>query len=1511
MDRHIGHHGFPEAIAKAIKKASSGNIVAQVEEALWDAFEMTLNHDRLLIVVDGLDSVKGGQPAISAILKRLHNATSKEHRSKVKAVVFTRPLSEAAQPNTEHFSIAAENSKEDITYYIDHLFSESRHFSSIDEKQRKSIATKLTEKAKGSFLWLKLVFESLKTKTTLQDISAYLEDVGSDTSKIIEKRCGSLDLKRSDTRLMLSWVLAAERPLTVRELKLLLEVDTEHCTHSRRFTSIEDDIRHHCGAFIKIQHGVLFLRYASTRTLLRQFIAKSVKSASWEVYVKDVHHELALRCLAYVKTQVHGEIEPRQKRLDVSECYEHFDKYELLEYSTRYWTTHIHSSHAWDANGDHKISASFKHCFPTTVLFSLLEATCIQYVTVIKEIEVYQSIGRYLRKAILGERSGAYLQSLVMYVRVCKKVQHKSLIEYSYEAWTVSKSFAQTTLILLCAEAFIQYSKDIKCTGRTEIVIRRERVLKFIIETHRQIHGASHELTCKYIRLLAQLYVSIHETQHAAGLYHELYLLTIERYGYFHKETTTIYEILITELKSISKFETILEIVQTYHEYVCKMLSVTDERRIKSTFELVKIYEERGEVIRAEETLVSFWKSITHTSSTVSSYEEVKIDVTIAYSRFLCRHSRREEAVTVMRGLWTEFSCFHEKKQSKTIIQKIKLIAEEFRSLKVTTVARSILTSLWSYFKKTEEFSSEEVTEVATSLAETIAETVTTTSTTTSTTLTVEEESTLREVFESSLTSTSTSTSTSSTKTTSISSSVVRTSIALASSYTKQERWSEAVEVYQKTLSRTWSSIETEEITEVSSYYSEELIQVALNLAVCRFHQLQIEKAQYIYANVLRALIRSSTHNHTLILETVRTIVAFHEKTYRFEKALSVYREAFVFFQLSLGKKHSTTVELLYSFAALALRLGRRKEAEEAYYEIYIAFVVRDTYVCKEAHKAAFKLCEFYDQTERWEVSRKVYGCLWQTFVLKHTEFSLGTEFVEHVYEKYVHVLQVTKVEQKVVQKIAVEYHKTCVEFYGEYHETTIKATVQLAEIYERTEEHREEAMTLYEKVLKHTEQISKTSKTTTTTTKSSTTSSTSTSTISIKKRLAQMYSSKTSTSTKAISLYQEQYESCVKEYGYSHSETLTAVQSIVEIYKKQSTKESVTKATTLLEKVTVEIFEKETHSERIIESARTVAKTYIECGFKETAVSLMHELRRKVIQHVRTSTTVESHSYSFFAAFSEVLVEKSSFSKIMSEIRTEVLLYEAYYRSVKTEKRVVSILEYGARLRIFLLEQKRTTDLQILETELFELFVKHLSVSHAVQQSIIGQFFGICLHHVSEDHYDEIILREAVKAFLEHTEASRFSDAYDLSLLIHRYIHVQSSFRSQANILLGFNLAMYLAGRRTKVCGDAKLHKAMLDQSKIILREALEGSRHISDFTLTDMGMSVVEELVILLGLHHNYDDLEVSKHPLTHHSSMQLPTHSLPPFRFKPPLTPPSKSSPPSGNPASSKKPGPPPSS
>jgi hypothetical protein len=61
----------------------------------------------------------------------------------------------------------------------------------------------------------------------------------------------------------------------------------------------------------------------------------------------------------------------------------------------------------------------------------------------------------------------------------------------------------------------------------------------------------------------------------------------------------------------------------------------------------------------------------------------------------------------------------------------------------------------------------------------------------------------------------------------------------------------------------------------------------------------------------------------------------------------------------------------------------------------------------------------------------------------------------------------------------------------------------------------------------------------------------------------------------------------------------------------------------------------------------------------------------------------------------------------------------------------------------------------------------------------------------------------------------------------------------------------------------DAKLVKAMSELSRIVLQDILIVYRATA-VRFTDLDVSEVNEITILLGEQKNFEDLEVSRHPL-----------------------------------------------
>ncbi|KAL1628509.1 hypothetical protein SLS56_005854 [Neofusicoccum ribis] len=1441
--RNIGDETLISHVRRAMNMAATGAKNKDVEKVLWKALEHVASHSKLAIVVDGLDQLSGNH---QTVLDHLHSiAAPEKHNCKV--IVLSRPLQKPAPSKTQLLSISEDRILQDIKLFIQSRMDDNKEIFSMSATSKGEITQKIADKSRGSFLWAECAFRRLKNERNPVSFTKWLDNASKHVDRFFGHHVDHLQLDKPETLPILSWILAAERPLSVIEIRHLLEIDTKNCTTAHRYDDINETIRHTIGPLVDIDEGIVCLKYPSMRPYLVTF-----QSENFSFDMRKAQTSLALKLLAYVKLHVHEDIDINWAPVRPHEAKTYFESHALLEYAARSWASHFRGSRFYSEDKGIEVDKRLRQCWPRSTLLSVLEGACFRWGSVGVEMEVSQRISFEIRKTILGHDSTATLQSLLFLVQHYKQTQHSDLAALAYEAWEISKTVSDTTVALECAQAFVLATKSLTVKKRTEVLSRREQVLQFLISTYKRTGGVSHELTIKYTKSLAELYVTLKEIKNAVVLYRELYNVTIERHGYFHEETSTMYHILIAQLKAIEHHDIVLQTVEDYNSYVCKTLSVEDERRVKSTMSLVAMYEDRKEVTHAEEVLVSYWKSVTSSASV-----EIKVDVAVEYSKFLRRHERTEEAEAVMRGVYSEVETYEETyEESSSMHTRIKSIAEEFKSLKSFSMARSIYSSLWSQTKELTESSFSE--EIATALAETVTEEIesktdTITTTSTSSTLTVEEESTLREVFESSLSMSSKS----------ALSSMVKTGVALSSSFYKKEMYQEAATTYSQVLSKTWSSIE---ISETSVHeQSEEMIEVAMNMADCYFQMLQIEKSEIIYANIFHSLLRSQA-SHKWLMHKAKMIIEYHKRIYRFEKAIMYYRELCLHLQQRLGKSHWHTIELFSEYGALARKVCKHKEAIEAYHCIHLAYKLKNGCIEKEGIKASLALCELYEEEHCWHEAHSVYSALWVTIRKHGKEFKFSHAHIERVYERHTFIMETKiKKEYEAVRKLALDYRTTCKEMYGEKHELTVKATVRLAEMCEHSESHQEEALSLYEEAFKHS---SKTKIRTTSISEESSSSTTTTTTVSslARKKLAEMYSHSESSSTRAVTLHEEQRSFACSEYGASSSESLTATRELVATYKRQNTSESRTKAVSTLRSSVFEIFKTERSSERVLESARSLARTYVECGFASEAKVLVKELRGIIIEKVRETRRVESSRNVFIAAFEEV-VEQRSFSAAIADMRSEIFLYTSYFEeSTSPSALITACLERGARLRVFLLESDRLDEAERIEAELFATFVKHLSTtSTTTDKRVLDALFSICLAHASSDDSHTVIIERAVHTVREYANAACFAQALDMAALLHRYASLAGGFTSAAIVHAVARLCLCLTGRGTSGGGGgggckrshAGLHARMLDLSRTMLRQALEACGALG-VSLTDMRVDELADVVELLGEQRNYEDLE-----------------------------------------------------
>ncbi|KAF2203817.1 hypothetical protein GQ43DRAFT_497645 [Delitschia confertaspora ATCC 74209] len=1438
LDRKIGHERLLSHIAQAMELSENGKPASQVEEALWSALEASFDYGKTLILIDGLDQLSGvpiGNPPQLEQLDRISKATQN-----VKAIVLSRPVSEKASKHAQT-TLALENQEEfttDIIHYIEYFISSHHDYRYLKDNEIQEVVQKILQGAHGSYLWAELQLQSIKHEKSAEAALKICQNAPKTPEESLDRIINALDVTLPETKHILSWIIAAERPLTLKEVKALLEVDLDGCAYRPLSGDVETIINQSCGTLVVIRDGLVYFRHPTIPERLMSDAGKLV------IDLKEAHRELTIRSLAYVKIHVHNDVEPQSDLADTNEITSQFNEYQLLEYATRYWIFHFRLSSLCDKDGHFNLSTSFKSCFSNAVRLALFEGTCLARQYIASDAEKLQNLAYNVRKYLFGKNSAAVLQSLILELRICQNFKDAySLANYSFDAWNISRQVCGTAVVQTLAEAFIKYTSNLQISKHTEFASRKKEVLQYLIQVLKTDHQESKQI--RYMRMLADLYIEANQVEKAVSIYREIYTLSLKAFGHLHKETHELFLLLISHLKTLSRHEEIMELTLEYHEYLEGSLSITDERRIKSTMAIIQLYKERKELSKAEEILIRYWKAVSSEEET-TRVTELKIDFALMYSQFLVEYSRKEEAEVILRGLWTEIQSYsYETRFESTMLKRIQTIASSFSQLEVFTVSRSIYQSLYEYYERTEQRNSTECISIVKSLAETInrsierttKDSITTTANSIeeSTTMTKEEKATLLEVFEFSMTSTE------------INSTTIAICKALCSSYIKEERYLEACEIYYRVISKVWESIETTSVSEMTEHqFSTEIFELAFSLAYCRFEALQIEVAETIYWNIFRALISNPNLERHYLLQKIKMVIEFFERIYKYERVIEIYRELFVWMPICFGKTHHDTIKILLAFARVCFRMRLYKEAATACNYIYSCFQIAHGCLHKDGWEAALLLVRIYELEGKWESAYEVYGYIWRTFVRFADSYKIDIKIVESIYSQYMFILQEKKMaEYSLILQTAREYRETCKKFYGHRHEITIKATLEYAHICSWKEEHHAEAIALYNEVMQYCKETK--------------TQFSSTIMHTCRTSLAKVYSSNANTIAKAIEIYREEYE-MKRRTERTSKEMISTLRSLVETYKKQSTAESTTAATQTLKSSVLEIFHEERHPEKLIESATSMANLYKECGYTEQATMLVQEMRTKVVEEVRKSVTqstkVDQRGYIFLASFQENISESHSFSHVMAELRSEIIMYESYFKATKTQTDFNSIIRSGSRLYFYLEKTQRKTEFAKIEQEMMQYFMKYLKFNRAVKESVLHFFFRLYLEECTKLSYEHTVVQKAIKALYNYTKSAKFSEGYDLALLVDRYIHLQGGFHNEFYIRTGLDIAKYLVGIGTNRCGDEKLYGAMLELSRTVLLDTLEGLEKI-DMELDELS-DLLADIVRLLSEQKKYEDLE-----------------------------------------------------
>ncbi|KAL2069847.1 hypothetical protein VTL71DRAFT_14526 [Oculimacula yallundae] len=1444
---NVGDNELYKSLAHAYELSRNGGSDSQIENGLWTALQIGLTSGRNhTIVIDGVDQVKGKNADVSKLLAHLEAIVTS--KSKIKILLFSRTLSDSITQKHEHLAITSDYTRQDIRYFAESLLASSVSPGALSEDDKQKAIASLTETSDGSFEWVIQAINIIKTETTSASIMKKLSTLPKTLDAIIAQVISSVDLAHQDTRSLLAWLLVSQRPLLLTEIRQLFEIDSTKAIRTPRNTRVEDDVVKALGPLITIRKGIVrFSNPMFKAELLKRAssVTDTKNTGASLLHIQEAHCDMTERCLAYVKMSLTRPAEPTLSHLNDYELDELFAQYDLLQYAARYWAWHFEASHMHEPTVQHKLTGGFKGIFPHTTMLAIIEGSCFTSQSSSQDAINHHLLTLSVRRMVLGEKSEAVLQTLLN-LAVSKEITlHVNEVnEYYYEAWRTSQSLKLTGIAFKCAQRYITKTSTIKITSQSTVATRRCEMLEYVIDYYIETRQSQTKIL-GYLETLVTLYVTIGKTERVTSLRKQIYDINVQLYGSSAPQTTISRDAMITTISGSNcteSSEVIEKITESSYQEACHTLTVSDPKRIEVTWSMIDIYTRRNDSRRAEELLVWLWQSWTHygMKNQDSKTHQQRTDIALRYVQFLKLHDRKFEAENILRGVVTDLE--HTECHDEEILKRRKFIAIELVALGCVAAARGVFTNLWAYYVKSGKMESSEAKAVSTQLEETTSRGVTECLTETDT-------ESQRYIFDSVMTKTTT---------TKVDSIMVQRSTSLCETYYQEQRWDQVITVSTITITRLWTGWTSTEIrTSFPASYLEETIKVIRYLYTSYLKTNQTVKAEETVRKLFYGVLCTQKTSDDLLISTSKELVDFYESRGMWDKTIIVYKDLCAEVEKRKGKTAALTIKTLYSLGDSGMRINDTKCAEFAYSTIYTNL---GSDVChREAIRAAQTLTVICEQQHRHTEARKIYSSIWQMFLKHGKDYDLQPDWSADLYEKYVRNLKRdSKTEYETVRDLAVEYRKALVALYGVKHETTIKATLGLAEICEEKSEHRLEAIAMYEEADKQSREV----------TKGQLSKSALDSITYIRKRLPHLYStSDLATSPKAIPLYEAQWQIYYAEKGHSHGEALKWLSLLVIAHAKQDNPDAKNRAISTLRTSVVNILKNEKDSQRLWNSGVRLASIYTKAGLKTEAKQLLQQLRSQIIfgdspeskdLAFAAGKSLERRTWVFIVTFQCTLQDtKHMYTATMSDLINEMFLYESYCRLVSQKAAFLETIGYGARLLQFMRDINDEASHARVEKDFLDYFGTNLSATKSVNVAVLREFFEIVLLYVHRQDIDVKILNAGSKATAIYYDKGRHIEAYDMAFLTDRFQQIVGGYDSIEKFTIGLKIALLVGGYKKMKVTDGKVKSAMNELSGSITKQLVKESR-ANRILLVDVSLNELGTLVGLLGEMGNLDDLE-----------------------------------------------------
>ncbi|KAK3348897.1 hypothetical protein B0T25DRAFT_503760 [Lasiosphaeria hispida] len=338
-----------------LKHAQDGPALANNTAALWSILEDAIQDVQagpVIVVLDAMDECLEPEfRDLAQKLKQLHrNMQRQQSHGKIRTLLTCRPYESIIaefRDLVEDFPfirIPGEDESDaisrEVNLVIAHRVEQLAQEKMLEDDVKGRLKERLLEIKHRTYLWVYLVFDFLKEsdfKKTIKGVDASIATLPQNVNQAYEKIL-SKSHETTMVRKALNIILGASRPLTLAEMNIAVNTDTEASSAEALDLEKEKDfqvrLRSWCGLFVSVYHGKIYFLHQTAREFLLARpspLTAAIPSSHWHnsITARGAHRVLAEVCVSYLDLFNSPEASPRGACID------------FLNYSANYWAEHF------------------------------------------------------------------------------------------------------------------------------------------------------------------------------------------------------------------------------------------------------------------------------------------------------------------------------------------------------------------------------------------------------------------------------------------------------------------------------------------------------------------------------------------------------------------------------------------------------------------------------------------------------------------------------------------------------------------------------------------------------------------------------------------------------------------------------------------------------------------------------------------------------------------------------------------------------------------------------------------------------------------------------------------------------------------------------------------------------------------------------------------------------------------------------------------------------------------